>query len=126
MRDFGSAGTCPTWRTCRTRRLAWAICLATSNTKAGASPNPGAYVSAKAAPGMLPYANYFWPAANGPELLDPSTNLPTGTAQSLGNPLRSVREDFGLVRFDSTISSKDSFSANFNGDDGRRGAPPAD
>ncbi|PYU28603.1 MAG: TonB-dependent receptor [Acidobacteria bacterium] len=96
------------------------------NTKAGACPNPGAYVSAKAAPGMLPYANYFWPAANGPELLDPSTNLPTGTAQSLGNPLRSVREDFGLVRFDSTISSKDSFSANFNGDDGRRGAPPAD
>src|SRR5437879_6626425 len=26
------------------------------NTKAGACPNPGAYVSAKAAPGMLPYA----------------------------------------------------------------------
>jgi len=96
------------------------------NPKAGACPNPGAYVSAKAAPGMLPYANDFWPTPNAPELLDPLTNLPTGTAQSLGNPLRSVREDFGLVRFDATLSSKDSFSANFNGDDGRRGAPPAD
>ncbi|PYU33479.1 MAG: hypothetical protein DMG31_08910 [Acidobacteria bacterium] len=97
---------------------------------AAGCPNPAAYVVATnktgtMQPGMLPYANYFWPAPNGPELLDPSTR-PTGTAQAIGNPLRSVREDFGLLRFDTTISSKDSFSANFNGDDGRRGAPPAD
>jgi hypothetical protein len=52
--------------------------------------------------------------------------LPTGTAKAIGNPLRKVREDFGLVRFDSNVSGKDSFSANFNVDDGERAAPPAD
>jgi Carboxypeptidase regulatory-like domain len=97
---------------------------------AAGCPNPAAYVVATnktgtMKPGMLPYANDFWPAPNGPELLDAS-GLPTGTAESIGNPLRSIREDFGLIRFDATISGKDSFSANFNGDDGRRGAPPAD
>jgi Carboxypeptidase regulatory-like domain len=110
-------------------RLGFLPCYIVNNSGAaptGACPNPGAYVSAKAAAGMLPYANFFWPTPNGPELLDPSTNLPTGTAQSIGEPLRSVREDFGLLRFDATLSGYDSFSANFNGDDGRRGAPPAD
>ena len=104
-------------------------CLPLNITGSTANPcpnNPGYGVVPKLAAGMLPYANYFWPAPNEPELLDPLTNLPTGTAQAISNPLRSVREDFGLLRFDTTISSKDSFSANFNGDDGRRGAPPAD
>src|SRR6266705_1252147 len=99
-------------------------------TADGPCPNPATLIPATNStgtlqPGMLPYANYFWPAPNEPELLDPS-GLPTGTAQSVGQPLRSVREDFGLLRFDATLSGKDSFSANFNGDDGRRGAPPAD
>ncbi len=104
-------------------------CLPLNITGSTANPcpnNPGYGVVPKLAAGMLPYANYFWPAPNEPELLDPLTNLPTGTAQAISNPLRSVREDFGLLRFDATISSRDSFSANFNGDDGRRGAPPAD
>jgi hypothetical protein len=96
----------------------------------GACPNPAALIPATNSTGtlqlgMLPYANYFWPAPNAPELLDPS-GLPTGTAQSIGEPLRSVREDFGLIRFDATLSGKDSFSANFNADDGRRGQAPAD
>jgi hypothetical protein len=95
----------------------------------GPCPNPAALIPATNSTGtlksgMLPYANFFWPAPNGTELL--VNGLPSGTAQAIGNPLRSVREDFGLVRFDTTISSTDSFSANFNGDDGRRGAPPAD
>ena len=109
-------------------RLGLLPCYIANGTTGGAcSSNPGAYVPIpKLASGMLPYANFFWPAPNGPELLDPSTNLPTGTAQSIGNPLKSVREDFGLVRFDATLSGKDSFSANFNGDDGRRGQPPGD
>src|SRR5215470_15266445 len=38
--------------------------------------------------GMLQYANYFWPAPNGPELL--SDGLPTGTAKAISNPRRKV------------------------------------
>ena len=96
---------------------------------AAGCPNPAAYVTATkpSSMGMLPYAQYFWPAPNGPELTDPAkNNLPTGTAQAITNPLRKVREDFALVRFDATISGADTFSASFNGDDGHRSAPPAD
>jgi Carboxypeptidase regulatory-like domain len=75
--------------------------------------------------GMLPYANYFWPAPNGPELLD-ANGLPTGSAKAISNPRRKVREDFALLRFDQTISNKDSFLFNFNRDDGERSTPPAD
>ena len=96
-------------------------------TAPNACPDPGAYIAdASFKAGMLPYANDFWPAPNGAELLDPQTNLPTGTAKAIGNPSRKVREDFGLVRFDLNMSSKDSFSANFNVDDGDKAAPPAD
>jgi len=95
------------------------------NTAANACPNRGAYVPVtNLKTGMLPYANYFWPAANGPELL--TDGLPTGTAKAISNPKRKVREDFGLLRFDNTISTKDSFFVNFNADDGSRSAPPAD
>src|SRR5262249_11190318 len=95
------------------------------NTAAGACPDRAAYIPVtNLKTGMLPYANYFWPAPNGAELL--TDGLPTGTAKAIGNPLRKVREDFGLVRFDSTISKKDSFFVNFNRDDGERATPPAD
>jgi len=73
---------------------------------------------------MLPYANYFWPAPNGPEILQ--NGLPTGSAYALSNPKRKVREDFGLLRFDYTYSSHDSFYFNFNGDDGSRTSPSLD
>src|SRR5262245_20129440 len=75
-------------------------------------------------PGMLPYANYFWPVPNGPEIL--VNGLPTGSAYSYSNPKRKVREDFGLMRFDYTHSDKDSFFVNFTGDDGYRVAPSLD
>src|SRR5262249_50306444 len=55
--------------------------------------------------GMLPYANYFWPA--------PNVSLGGGLAQSYPNAIQKVREDFGLVRSDYNISSKDTFSANY-------------
>lgn len=96
-------------------------------TPPGACPSPGAYITATTpkSVGMLPYAQNFWPAPTpGTEIS--VGGLPTGTAESIGNPLRSVREDFGLLRFDATLSGKDSFSANFNADDGDRAAPPAD
>ncbi|HYR92234.1 MAG TPA: carboxypeptidase regulatory-like domain-containing protein [Terriglobia bacterium] len=72
-------------------------------------------------PRMLPYANYFWPAPNGPEIL--LNGLPTGSAYAYSNPKRKVREDFGLLRFDYTHSTKDSFYVNFNADDGSRVGP---
>src|SRR4029077_4596957 len=75
--------------------------------------------------GMLPFATYFWPAPNGPELLDPD-GLPTGTAKAFSNPRRKVREDFVLVRFDNRISNKDSFFVNVNRDDGDKATPPTD
>jgi hypothetical protein len=97
-----------------------------ANTAVNACPDRAAYVPVpNFEPRMLPYANYFWPAPNGPELLDAS-GLPTGTARAIGNPRRRVREDFGLVRFDNTISTKDALFVNFNMDDGDRAAPPAD
>src|SRR5437879_749294 len=41
-------------------------------------------------PGMLPYANYFWPAPNGPE-------LGGGLAKDFDNPLQMVRDDYGVL-----------------------------
>src|SRR5215471_9849386 len=52
--------------------------------------------------GMLPYANYFWPAPNGPEVL--TNGLPSGTAYNYNSALQRSQEDFGLGRFDYTIS----------------------
>src|SRR2546430_91231 len=65
----------------------------------GSCPNPAALIPAinstgTLQAGMLPYANDFWPAPNGPELMDATGLLPTETAEAIGNPLRSVREDF--------------------------------
>jgi hypothetical protein len=71
--------------------------------------------------GMLPFFRYF-PEPTGPELL--RDGLPTGTAYFYGNPRQKVREDFGLVRFDYTLSVKDSFSTNHTIDNGERAAPP--
>ena len=96
------------------------------NTAPNACADRGAYVPiTNLKTGMLPYANFFWPAPNGPELLD-ANGLPTGSAKAISNPRRKVREDFGLVRFDQTISNRDSLFINFNRDDGERSSPPAD
>ncbi len=65
---------------------------------------------------MLDYANAFWPAPSGPD-------LPDGTAVSYTNPPSSTREDFGLARFDYTISNNDSFSANYTNDNGIKQYP---
>jgi len=44
------------------------------------------------APGMLTYANLWWPVANGP-------NLGGGAAEAFYNPLQSTREDLGFRLF---------------------------
>ena len=68
-------------------------------------------------PGMLPFFS-FWPAPNGQELTG-------GVALATGNPLQTVREDFGLLRFDYNASAKDSLSANYLMDDGENDTPLA-
>jgi carboxypeptidase family protein len=68
--------------------------------------------------GMLPFAKYFWPAPNGNEFL--VGGKPSGAAQYFSNAPQSVREDFGLLRFDYTASTKDSLSVNFTIDNGQR------
>src|SRR5712692_9428498 len=67
-------------------------------------------------PRMLDYANTFWPAPNGPELGDLK-------AYSFNNPAQSINEHFGLARFDYTLSSNDSLSANYTNDYGIRHVP---
>jgi hypothetical protein len=67
-------------------------------------------------PKMLEYANTYWPTPNGPQL----GNL---TAYSYNNPGQTINEHFGLARVDYTISSRDSFSANYTNDYGIRDVP---
>jgi len=102
-------------------------CLPLNITGAAkACPNyPGYGVVPKLAAGMLPFANNFWPAPNGPELLD-ANGLPTGTAFAIGNPGQAIREDFGLARFDYTVSAKDSLSVSYLTDNGDKTDPQPD
>jgi len=71
--------------------------------------------------GMLPYANYFWPAPNGTEIL--KDGLPTGTAYNFNNGVQKTREEFGLTRLDYVISPKDTLYGNYTISDGERDLP---
>lgn len=82
-------------------------------------------INVNTAPGMLPFANSFWPAPNGSELLD-AKGLPTGTAFAISNPGQIIREDFGVARFDYTASAKDSLSVTYLTDNGDKTDPQAD
>lgn len=68
-------------------------------------------------PGMLPYMAY-WPEPNGP-------NLGGGLTLAYSNPKQSIREDFGNLRLDRTISTKDSLSGIYTVDDGYSENPAA-
>ena len=72
-------------------------------------------------PAVAPYFA-LWPEP-GPELTDPKTGLPTGTAQSFSNPPNPVREEFGTVRVDRTISDRDTLSGAYTVDDGESNTP---
>src|SRR5437899_3233009 len=97
--------------------------LANPTNTATACPNRGAYVTApNLVPGILPFFRY-WPAPNGPELLQ--NGLPTGSALHFSNPARPINEDFGLARFDYALSSHDSVSTTFSADRGDRRDPQA-
>jgi len=64
---------------------------------------------------MLPYTS-LWPQPNGPELL--VNGLPSGVALSYNNPKQSIREDFGTVRIDHKLGSRDTVAAVYTIDDG--------
>jgi hypothetical protein len=53
-----------------------------------------------------------------PESAIESCNPSCGIAQFFSSPLQTIREDFGTVRFDHTLSSQDSLSAVYTTDDG--------
>ncbi len=76
-------------------------------------------------PSMLQYMS-FWPEPNGPELLIPSTRLPSGTAFSFNSPKQHVREDFGTLRTDYTLGDRDTLSGAYTIDDGNSLVPLAD
>jgi hypothetical protein len=100
-------------------------------TPGACGSNPGQYVTApNLKSGMLPFAQNFWPTPTGAELLVPAgianAGLPTGTAFAISNPKQSVREDFGLARFDYNASSKDTYSVNYLISDGDKSDPRPD
>src|SRR5579862_1176474 len=72
---------------------------------------PDAASRAAAVPSVQPLLN-LWPvaAANAPDF--------NGIAQVFSSPLQTIRDDFGTVRLDHTISSGDSLSAIYTIDDG--------
>lgn len=72
---------------------------------------------------ILPYMS-FWPQPNGVELF--VNGQPSGTALAYYNPRQSIREDFGTLRADAPIRSRDSLSAAYTIDDGNSLTPLAD
>jgi len=72
---------------------------------------------------MLSYMP-FWPEANGAELA--ANGQPSGTALAYYNPRQHIREDFGTLRADSPIRSRDTLSAAYTVDDGSSLTPLAD
>src|SRR5271169_798509 len=68
---------------------------------------------------MLPYVQGYWPAPNGPE-------LGGGIASYFGNPVQTIREDYGTVRVDHRFSDKDSLNGSYTIDDGFLTSPEAD
>ena len=74
-------------------------------------------------PAMLAYMP-MWPRPNGPELL--VSGLPSGVALSYANPRQSIREDFGNLRTDYTLTARDSISVIDTLDDGANLLPMAD
>ena len=96
-----------------------------SQARQGLLPNAsGVYTPVSGVnPTMLDYMQ-FWPAPNGGELL--SKGVPTGTALSYNNPRQNIQEDFGTLRSDFNLNSRDTLSASYTIDDGTNNTPNAD
>src|SRR5436190_9826311 len=99
--------------------------LAYPTNVAGACPDRAAYVPVpNLKPGMLPFANAFWPVPNGLEVLQ--GGLPTGTGYNYNSGVQKTGENFVMTRMDYVISAKDSLFGNYTFSDGERDAPQAD
>ena len=92
-------------------------------TQSSVSTVPDATSRASAAASMQPYMN-FWPAPNGPELLQGGN--PSGIALSYNYPKQYEREDFGTMRTDYLLSSSDTITGAYTADDGNSRLPLAD
>jgi len=76
---------------------------------------------ASAAPSVRPLLA-LWPVANGAELVT-STGAPSGIAEAFSNPIQHIREDFGTIRIDQTLSTNDSLAAVYTVDDSEAHSP---
>src|SRR5947207_2085953 len=91
----------------------------------GACPDRAAFVRVPdLKPGMLPFANTFWPVPNGSEVY--SNGLPTGTAYNYNNGVQKIGENFVMTRMDYVVSPKDSLFGNYTFSDGQRDQPQPD
>ncbi len=70
---------------------------------------------ANAAPSIKPLLN-LWPQSS--ITACPNTPTPCGIAEYFSSPLQTIREDFGTVRLDHNLSSRDSLAAVYMIDDG--------
>lgn len=94
---------------------------------AGAAPTPPGGGTLLSGTGLgvldarvLPYLNNWWPVGS------PGQGDAGGVTKSLSNPLERIREDFGIVRVDQTISSKDQIAGSYLIDDGLSKVPMQD
>jgi hypothetical protein len=91
----------------------------------GLLPNPsnpgGPRKNYGVANGVAPLFN-LWPAQNGPELLDANGN-PTGIGEAFSSPTQHIREDFGTLRFDANLTSRDLLFAVYTVDDSTANTP---
>src|SRR5256712_28031 len=92
---------------------------------AGPCPDRAAFVPVpNLKPGMLPFANAFWPVPNSSEVF--TNGLPTGTAYNYNSGVQKIHENFAMGRMDYVISAKDSLFGNYTFSDGQRDQPQPD
>src|SRR5207249_8780892 len=68
-------------------------------------------------PGMLPYANLWWPVPNAGDVPSPE-GLPTGTAYNYNNAVQKIHENFVMTRVDYVFSANDTLFGNYTISDG--------
>src|SRR5437870_10245968 len=92
---------------------------------AGPCPDRPAFVLApNLKPGMLPFANAFWPVPNSSEVF--TNGLPTGPAYNYNNGVQKIHDISVITRIDYVMSAKDSLFGNYTFSDGQRDQPQPD
>ncbi len=87
-----------------------------NNARSGYLPAAnGALQYVGLAPGVAPLLG-LWPVQNGP-------SLGSGIGEAFSHPRQTIREDFGITRFDYNLSNKDSLYAVYTVDDSGANTP---